>query len=459
MSREETLFGAILSSIRGETPTVPEPAWREEEFFCAILRSAQGEKPAIPAPVWRREEYLAAIAQTLQENQPVPTKDVNFFDYDGTLVASYTAAEFAELDAMPRNPIRKGLVAQGWNWTLADAKTHVAKYGRLIVGQQYITADGKTHLYIRLRQGRTAPYLGLGVNGSAVVDWGDGSDTTTLTGSSLSTIVYTSQHEYPAPGEYEITIAVTGEAAILGVTSNASALLSKKADLTQQNVPYTSAVRAVELGENMNLGAYAFHSCLDLLSISLPNTLTSIPERAFYLCNHLRFVCVPSGVTSLGALCLSNMVCLLWVSIPKSVATIGDTTFAYSYSIYELTIPEGIAAIPKEFVNGVMGMERINVPDGVTSIGNTAFASARGVTELHIPASVTSIGTKGFADAASLAAIHFHSNTPPTLGGSNAFDKVPADCKIYVPAGKLSAYTSAANYPSSGTYTYVEEDA
>ena len=30
--------------------------------------------------------------------------DVTFYDYDGTIVASYTAADFANLSAMPANP-------------------------------------------------------------------------------------------------------------------------------------------------------------------------------------------------------------------------------------------------------------------------------------------------------------------------------------------------------------------
>ena len=44
-----------------------------------------------------------------------PRKDVNFYDYDGTIVASYTTAEFANISALPANPSHTGLTAQGWN--------------------------------------------------------------------------------------------------------------------------------------------------------------------------------------------------------------------------------------------------------------------------------------------------------------------------------------------------------
>ena len=61
-----------------------------------------------------------------------------------------------------------------------------------------------------------------------------------------------------------------------------------------------------------------------------------------------------------------------------------------------------------------------------------------------------------FSGNSALASLKFESTTPPTVANSNAFNNVPTDCKIYVPAGTLSAYTSATNYPSSSTYTYVE---
>lgn len=42
-------------------------------------------------------------------------KDVDFIDYDGTLLYSYSADEFLEMTELPPNPSHDGLVAQGWN--------------------------------------------------------------------------------------------------------------------------------------------------------------------------------------------------------------------------------------------------------------------------------------------------------------------------------------------------------
>ena len=71
----------------------------------------------------------AAAALWAEKHIEVPLGDVNFYDYDGMVVHSYTAKEFLELQDMPGNPAHKGLVSQGWNWTLEKAQAYVAKYG------------------------------------------------------------------------------------------------------------------------------------------------------------------------------------------------------------------------------------------------------------------------------------------------------------------------------------------
>ena len=82
------------------------------------------------------EDFAADIATIPSGGGGSTTrKDVNFYDYDGTIVNSYTATEFANLSAMPDNPSHDGLTAQGWNWSLSDAKSYVASYGELDVGQ------------------------------------------------------------------------------------------------------------------------------------------------------------------------------------------------------------------------------------------------------------------------------------------------------------------------------------
>ena len=154
--------------------------------------------------------------------------DVRFIDYDGTVLYSYSASEFANLTAMPANPTHTGLTSQGWNWSLADAKAQVTATGTCDIGQMYVTDDGKTRIYISLvDSARLSPYLGICLNGTVVVDWGDNTATDTLTGASLTTVI-TAQHTYASTGDYVITLTISiGTFAIYGASGPGSYLLTR----------------------------------------------------------------------------------------------------------------------------------------------------------------------------------------------------------------------------------------
>jgi hypothetical protein len=102
-------------------------------------------------------------------------------------------------------------------------------------------------------------------------------------------------------------------------------------------------------------------------------------------------------------------------------------------------------------------LEKISIPDSITTIPANGFANCA-LKKVTIPKNVVNIYANAFSSCNALKEIHFKPVTPPTLAASTAFHNLPTDCVIYVPRGSLEAYTTATNYPSSATYTYVEED-
>ena len=383
----------------------------------------------------------------------VSKNDVNFYDYDGTIVKSYSAAEFANLTALPDNPSHTGLTAQGWNWTLTDAKAYVASYGKLDVGQMYITEDGKTRIYIRLEDGRLAPYLGIAIKGTATVDWGDGASDT-VTGTSTSTVVNT-QHTYAAAGDYVIAIAVSGSMALVGNSSYGSQVLWKNSTTGNLNRPYQNAIQKAEIGANTSFSNYAFRACYSLASITIPDSVTSIGNALFHQCYSLASITIPSNVRKINESAFLGCYSLTSITIPSGVTSISYTTFGNCYSLSSITIPDRITTLLSA-LQGCNGLVSITIPDSVTSISSDAFSSCHSLTSITIPSGVTSISSSAFQYCYGLGYIKFKSTTPPTVSSSNAWTGIPTDCIIYVPRGSLSAYTSATNYPSSSTYTYVE---
>ena len=233
-------------------------------------------------------------------NPTAAAKAVNFRDYDGTVLYSYTVDEAAALTELPALPEHSGLICQGWNWPLDDIKA----MGRAVeIGTMYITDDGKTRIYIHLEDGRTSPMLGCCPDGTVTVDWGDGTAPDTLTGTSVSTVKWTPTHEYGAAGDYVIKLSVSGSAWFAGSNSSNqySYLLRYSSGADGRNRVYQNAIQKVEIGDGVtSIGSNAFDRCYSLSSVTMPNGVTSIGSYAFANCYSLSSVTMPNGVTSIG---------------------------------------------------------------------------------------------------------------------------------------------------------------
>ena len=66
------------------------------------------------------------------------------------------------------------------------------------------------------------------------------------------------------------------------------------------------------------------------------------------------------------------------------------------------------------------------------------------------------ISENGVLGCDNLTDIYFKVRSPPPTS-IYSFRGLTTKCKIHIPPGTLSAYTSAANYPSAATYTYIED--
>ena len=364
----------------------------------------------------------------------VEPKDVNFIDYDGTILYSYTAQEAQALSALPSNPSHDGLTAQGWNWTLQQIKTQLTNVGGVVwVGQMYITSSGKTEIDVDMKPGALEPYLVLAVNGTVTVDWGDNTATDTMTGTSLTTLKYQG-HVYASAGKYTIKITVSSGSFTFYSSGSSYPGVLRISNSNTYSRKYADDVLAIRVGSGVTtIGNYAFSNCYSLQSVTIPSTVTSIGNGAFYYCTALTTVTIPSSVTSIDNYAFQHCYTLTTVTIPSTVTSIGSSAF---YNCYTLTT--------------------VTIPSTVTSIGNDAFYNCYTLTTVTIPSTVTSIGSSAFYNAYSMDEYHFLPATPPTLANTNAFNNIRSYTKIYVPSASLSAYQTETNWSTYATYMVGE---
>ena len=192
-------------------------------------------------------------AQTGGSSTPGAPGDITFYDYDGTIVTSWTLEELATKTALPDYPSHEGLTCQGWNWTLDAIK---ALNRPVTVGAMYITDDGATRLHIRIATvGRmTVPlYIGQTVANGVSIDWGDGSTAETLAGTGN---VNTS-HIYAEPGDYVISL-MPQDGCTLSFGNGSSSYCVMGATGNNGRV-YCNMLQEVYIGKNVtSIGTYAF---------------------------------------------------------------------------------------------------------------------------------------------------------------------------------------------------------
>ena len=376
----------------------------------------------------------------------VSSKDVNFYDYDGTLLYSYTLEEAQALTALPDGSTHDGLVFDGWNYSLESVKSLTRPVN---IGAMYSTGDGTTRIYIHLEDGRTSPMLGICPNGTVTVNWGDGTEPYTLTGTSLTEVKWTPTHNYASPGDYVIKLTVDGEAQLYGSSStNAySYILRYGSGSDSRNHVYQNSVLKVEIGASIRIGENAFYNCSSLSSVIIPNSITSIGYGAFDSCYSLSSITIPDGVTSIVDGAFNNCYLLSSITIPYGVTSIGDYAFNGCFSLSSITIPDGATSIGNNAFYDCPSLSSITIPDGVTSIGNNAFKYCSSLSSITIPDGVTSIGNGAFNNCYGIAYYDFTAlSAVPTLSNTNAFAGIVADCEIRVPASLAEEWKAATNW-------------
>ena len=353
----------------------------------------------------------------------VSPKEVNFYDYDGTCDYAYTVAEAQALSELPSGPAHDGLVFQGWNWSLEGVKGLTRAMN---IGAMYTTDDGTTRLYITLQEGRTSPMLGVCVNGTVTVDWGDGTEPDVLTGTSVNTTKWTPNHAYAAPGDYVIRLTVDGEMAFAGNSNtHAGAYILRHSSGTHgKNAAYANSLRRVEIGKGVELiKSYAFGDCYNVTSVTIPRGVTTIQSDAFKNAVLFTFIIIPDSVTQLNA-------------------AAAHPQFARGIVYHENT--SSLLRLNNAYTLAIM-----EIPDSVTQIAANCLYNCYSLVRVVVPRNVTYVGGFAFYGSTNLDYIDFSACTAIPSCESNSFS---TGVEIRVPAALYDEWIAATNWATYADY-------
>lgn len=372
------------------------------------------------------------------------SSDVLFYDYDGTVLYSYSKEQFLTLTEMPANPTREGLTAQGWNWTLSDSKTYLNNHNLLDIGQMYDTVDGGIRIIIQLNEvtGKTFNLRWYQSTANGVnIDWGDSSVVETV--GTKGNVSLT--HTYNDFGVYHINLNRINNSIIFGNQTYQTLCGDSLSRL---------AVIELNYGANINNSSY-YARCDELVNLQ-KLTLAKISSGVTvfsggYSCVSLKHFTYPThltrcstfrGCVSLGSVCLSNSL------------TTGTGEYLFSETkIKRLSIPNSLSSTGSYWFYNCSYLNDFIWPSTVNEIKPYTFNYCNYFQKIVIPANVTTIGNQCFyTNCSSLKELHFLGTTPPVLSSSAVFPNSTIHFIIYVPKEAVEVYKAATNWSAVAAY-------
>lgn len=141
-------------------------------------------------------------------------------------------------------------------------------------------------------------------------------------------------------------------------------------------------------------------------------------------------VTIPDSVTAILDRAFANCFQLTNISIPNSVTSIGFSAFEHCTSLKSITLPSSLRNISMFLFHNCSQLTTIQIPDSVLSIQDYAFGNCTSLETIHIPVSVTSIGNRAFAGCPSSMTVTYSGSKKQwdSITGKDELLNIPLVC-------------------------------
>lgn len=167
-----------------------------------------------------------------------------------------------------------------------------------------------------------------------------------------------------------------------------------------------------------SIGSYAFYNCSKLTAIDFPDNVTSIGTNAFSSCNALAFITGCNNVQHIERYAFSTS-CIWYRNLSNGPVYIKNVLYSWKG-----TLPNGT---------------EISIREGTTSISPSVFSGKSSTFSIILPSTLQNIGQEAFRNCKNLTSITSYAEVPPTCD-ENVFYNVPTSTPLYVPETAIEAY-------------------
>lgn len=373
----------------------------------------------------------SAPAEEIKEN------DVNFFDYDGTLIASYTEAEAKTLTTLPTPPEHSGLVFQGWNYTLQEV---IDNADEADIGALYTTDDGATRLEIEVasesRKDMKICFFQSKQSG-VLIDWGDGNNerSAAVTGPTFAT------HDYEAVGYYTIKLTVDDDCEVMLGQNNGGVMIL----LASAGCSYKAELLSVNIGNHItSLKAGAFQYSYGLSMVSMTKGIASI-DAACFKCSAIRYITIPAGIDTIDYDTFNECYALSNISLPVSMQNVGNNTFRTCPVLRRIDMKRITNPGSYTFAE-CNNLKEISFKEEITYIPNGILSGCKSMVRVEFLGNVKMLYSYALRGCTSIKTVDFTHCTAVPTAQSEIFYNYPSDLEILVPATLADEWKQATNW-------------
>ena len=158
---------------------------------------------------------------------------------------------------------------------------------------------------------------------------------------------------------------------------------------------------AINIAHNANPLQNAEHLIVggkEIIDLVIPETITSITDRAFHGYKGLKSITIGNFVSYIGDYAFYGCTELKTAKISGANVEIGRYAFYGCTSLTELTLQEGISKIGSYCFYECTSLSELTLSQGITEIGLYCFSGCNEITHLSIPNSVISINNSAFSE-------------------------------------------------------------
>lgn len=231
--------------------------------------------------------------------------------------------------------------------------------------------------------------------------------------SSTGTVAVTAQDDMPYQGSVTIPNAVTqyegnyvdkykvvaidasafkGCVALVSVSLPMS--LERIGDRAFEGCICLSSIEFPAIGNVSSLGEGVFAES-GLETISLPEGIQMIPNRAFHNCKSLKTVKLPNSLRRIGLSAFMGCASLEAIDLPEGLIEIQSGCFTWS-GISNIKIPHNVMVIPDAAFVGCINLKSVELSTKTVKLGASAFGYCMKLSSINKPESLRSIDPHAF---------------------------------------------------------------